>query len=247
MTGAPFYGAEQASIHHTDFGTLAADAAVRLLGLLAERGIRRGTVVDLGCGSGILARMVSEAGHRVLGVDISADMIALATQNAPAADFRVGSLLDAELPSAVAVTAVGEALNYATDPRAGLSQLELLARRVHASLEPGGVLLFDLATPGRNGSDRIRQQWHDRDAWTLYMRAEESADGTRLDRRITIFHRDAEGGYRRVDEHHVLNLYSVDAVLALLRGAGFEASSEPLYGPTDPPIPGWAVFLATPC
>jgi SAM-dependent methyltransferase len=246
VSSSPFYGPEQAAIHHRDFGGLAANAAARLLGLLEERGLRQGTVVDLGCGSGILARIVSEAGYEVLGVDISADMLALATVNAPAARCRQGSLLDAELPPAVAVTAIGEALNYATDPRAGLAQLELLARRIRGSLVPGGVLLFDVATPGRNGAGPVHQQWEDHDGWTLYMCAEESADGVRLDRRITIFTRDADGRYRRVDEHHVLVLYTVDAVLALLRGAGFAATVESRYGPTDPSIPGWAVIVATP-
>jgi SAM-dependent methyltransferase len=246
VSSSPFYGPEQAVIHHREFGGLAANAATRLLGLLEERGLRQGTVVDLGCGSGILARIVSEAGYGVLGVDISADMLALAAVNAPAARRIQGSLLDAELPPAVAVTAIGEALNYATDPRAGLVQLELLTRRIRGSLERGGVFLFDVATPGRNGPGPVRQQWEDFDDWTLYMRAEESADRTRLDRSITIFTRDADGRYRRVDEHHVLVLYTVDSVLALLRRAGFEATVEGGYGSTDPSIPGWAVIVATP-
>jgi SAM-dependent methyltransferase len=246
VSSCPFYGPEQAGIHHREFGGLAANAAARLLGLLEEHGLRQGTVVDLGCGSGILAKIVSEAGYEVLGVDISADMLALAAVSAPAARCRQGSLLDAELPPAVAVTAIGEALNYATDPRAGLAQLELLARRIRGSLGRGGVLLFDVATPGRNGPVPVYQQWEDHDGWTLYMRAEESADRARLDRRITIFTRDADGRYRRVDEHHVLVLYPVDTVLALLRGAGFGATVESRYGPTDPSIPGWAVIVATP-
>jgi hypothetical protein len=49
----------------------------------------------------------------------------------------------------VAVTAIGEALNYAADPRAGIDQLVRLAGRVHDALEPGGVFLFDIATRGK--------------------------------------------------------------------------------------------------
>ncbi len=132
----PFYGADQAAIHHEAFGDLAAQAAARLLSALDAAGLHRGTVVDLGCGSGILARIVSDAGYDVRGVDISEDMLRLARANAPGATFARGSLLDAELPHAVAVTAIGEALNYATDPRAGLDEVERLAARVHAALDP---------------------------------------------------------------------------------------------------------------
>ena len=96
-----FYGNDQASIHHTDFGDLARGAAKRLLGELAAAGIDSGTVVDLGAGSGILARIVSDAGYDVVGVDISREMVALARVTAPLATFHCGSLLDAELPPAV--------------------------------------------------------------------------------------------------------------------------------------------------
>ena len=35
-------------------------------------------MIDLGCGSGILSRLVSEAGYDVLGLDISEAMVKLA-------------------------------------------------------------------------------------------------------------------------------------------------------------------------
>jgi ubiquinone/menaquinone biosynthesis C-methylase UbiE len=38
------------------------------------------TVLDLGCGTGSLARLALEAGHRVMGVDLAPSMVALAEQ-----------------------------------------------------------------------------------------------------------------------------------------------------------------------
>ncbi len=242
--GDLFYGPDQAIIHHENFGKLAKIAAEDLLSLLAEAGLGHGTVVDLGCGSGILARIVSDAGYDVVGVDISPAMIELARKHAPQASFHEGSLLDFELPGAVAVTAVGEALNYATDPRAGLGELKQLGSRVFDALAPGGVFLFDIAMPGREGG--ARQQFHDRDRWTLYMRAEET--GAQSDRYITMFHKDGDGCYVRTDEHHVLRLYDPEEVAALLRNVGLEAEVRADYPgvPSDlPPIPGWKVILAT--
>jgi SAM-dependent methyltransferase len=238
-----FYGPDQALIHHENFGRLAQIAAEDLLSLLARAGLTGGTVVDLGCGSGILARIVSDAGYDVVGVDISSAMIELARKKAPRATFHVGSLLDLELPAAVAVTGIGEALNYATDPRAGMTELERLAHRVNDALEAGGVFMFDIATPGREGG--ARQQWHDRDGWSLYMKAEET--GPQSDRYITIFRRKAEECYVRTDEHHVLRLYIPEEVAGLLRQAGLEAEVHgdyPGVPPDLPPIPGWKVILA---
>lgn len=248
MSGQGFYGSEQALIHHRAFGDLADAAGRRLRSALGEAGHTTGTVVDLGCGSGILARQLTDAGYAVHGVDLSTDMIELARRTAPRATFESGSLLDAELPPAVAVTAIGEALNYATDERAGPDALSEVFRRVRASLPSGGVFLFDVATPGRHGPDRVTNRFHDRDTWTLFMRAVESDDATRLDRYITIFHRTEPDRYERVDEHHVLRLYEPSVLVDRLERAGFAADVADRYGTATSSTPpaGWVVVLARP-
>jgi SAM-dependent methyltransferase len=117
-------------------------------------------VVDLGAGSGITARVLIDAGYQVLGVELSPDMVELARQRAPEARFIGSSLLGAELPACVAVTAIGECLNYATDPRTGRQQLATLFGRIHQALRPGGLFLFDVAEPGRER--RVpRRTWHE--------------------------------------------------------------------------------------
>ncbi len=241
-----FYGRAQAAIHHERFGDLATDAATALAGELVSHGLTTGTVTDLGCGSGILAGIMSSLGYDVLGYDISADMVELAARNAPRATFRNESLLDATIPPSVAVTAIGEALNYATDPRAGLEATVSVARRVYDALAPGGVFLFDVSTPGRNSGVAVRERIHEGDGWMLTMRAEES--GYQLDRHITIYSREADGRYTRVDEHHVIHLYDLDAVTAMLTDIGFTVETRPNYGATrsdSTPSTGWSVFVET--
>lgn len=241
-----FYGRQQAAIHHDRFGDLAHDAARVLAGLLVSRGLTEGTVTDLGCGSGILALVMSDLGYDVLGVDISPDMLELAERNAPRARFRNESLVDADIPTSVAVTAIGEALNYATDPRAGLSATTDVAQRVFDALVPGGVLLFDVATPGRNLGMEVRERIHDDDDWMLCMRATEI--GNRLDRRITIFSRETDGHYSRIDEHHVTHLYDPDGLRAALEAIGFSVEMRTSYGEQhgdSTPPSGWTVVVAT--
>jgi len=240
-----FYGRQQAAIHHDRFGDLAHDAARVLAGLLVSRGLTTGTVTDLGCGSGILARVMSDLGYDVLGVDISPDMLALAETNAPKAQFRKESLVDASIPPSVAVTAIGEALNYATDPRAGLDATTTVAKRVYDALVPGGVFVFDVATPGRNLGMEVRERIHDADEWMLCMRATEI--GNRLDRRITIYTREPDGHYSRIDEHHVTHLYDPDALRAALEEIGYEVETRPSYGfdrSDSTPPSGWTVVVA---
>src|SRR5689334_18189092 len=202
-----FYGPDQAAIHHERFGALAADAARLVLGELHRAGIRSGTVVDLGSGSGIYAAALIDAGYDVVGVDLSPDMVALARATAPGGTFTVGSVHDFAIPpGTVAVTALGEVLNYATDHRAGLDALAATAARVRGALAPNGVFVFDVATPGRAGPRPEQGRYVEGEGWAIGVRFAEHREPPELERFVTMFMRDGDA-YRRVEEHHVLRLY----------------------------------------
>jgi SAM-dependent methyltransferase len=223
------YGYDLARVHHESFGDLAGAAAGTLLASLRRGGVGKGQVVDLGCGSGILARRLSDAGYDVLGIDYSADMLRIARSHAPRAKFLRSSIFDADLPSCAAVTAIGEVVNYAFDERAGVDRLRALFARVHGALRPGGVLLFDAAGPGRHGPKKATEQFHDTPGWTMHLRTEEDPAGTVLTRDITLFFRTGTS-YRRSDESHVLHLYKAPVVTGLLQEAGFKVRRLRGYG-----------------
>ena len=82
-TASLFYGADLAYIHDAGFGEFATRAAPEVVRLLRANGVRRGLVVELGCGAGTVARALTDAGYDVLGVDISPAMIRLARTRAP--------------------------------------------------------------------------------------------------------------------------------------------------------------------
>ncbi len=244
MNDKPFYGAEQAAIHDERFGDLAAEAASRLIDELHHAGLTGGTVVDLGSGSGILAARMGDAGYDVVGVDMSPSMIELARAAAPRATFVLGSLLDVAIPPAVAVTAVGEPLNYAMAGPAALDQLASFAQRVHDALAPGGIFLFDVTTAGRYGPTTV-ERFHDAGTWSLGMHGRE--DGDALVREIAVFYREPDGRYRRVDERHVLRLADPERVRATLEAAGFTVATFPTYNleaSRSTPLAGFVVFLA---
>jgi SAM-dependent methyltransferase len=240
-----FYGPEQAAIHDARFGDLARDATRLMLDRLRAAGITEGLITDLGCGSGILAAAVRDAGYDVVGVDISAAMVDLARAAVPDATFTIGSVHDTDLAPSVGVSATGEVLQYATDPRTGLDALRALAARVFAALTPGGLFVFDVSTPGRNLGLDVRHVFHDHDSWMLGMHATE--DGDRYERRIVILVREADGRYRRVDETHELWLYDVETVAAMLQDVGFDVEVRSSYTEVTASTPagGWAVFVGT--
>lgn len=239
--GAPFYGPVLARVHHEHFGMVAAAAADELLLRLAAQGLTSGTVVDLAAGSGILSRRMAEAGFRVWGVDISADMLALAEQGAPGAVFVRGSLWEAELPACVAVAAVGEAFCYATDPRAGTEALEHRLATIHRVLAPGGLLLFDVAGPGRSGPDGVRRLFRTWDRLAIGVEEREAAG--ELTRAIASFVPVGDL-CRRIDEEHVLRLYEPARIERMLDAAGFAYERLGRYADFVFPA-GWHGFLAT--
>jgi SAM-dependent methyltransferase len=235
------YGTDLAYIHDTGFGEFARSAAPAILDILRRAGISSGLVVDLGCGSGIWARQLTRAGFQVFGVDISPDMIRLAKKNAPRARFAVASLLDLEIPPCVAVTAIGECVNYAFDPANGLRRLRRLFRRVFSALQSGGVFVFDVAGPGRVGKSSQRR-FVEGDGWAVLSIAEEDAKRRTLTRRITTFRRIGKL-YRRSEEIHKLNLYKPAELTAVLRAVGFNVRTETRYGEFELPQ-GHAVIVA---
>jgi SAM-dependent methyltransferase len=66
------YRDDLAHIHDAGFGHFARGAALLLLEELHRSRFERGLVIDLGCGSGILAEPLSARGFDILGIDLSA-------------------------------------------------------------------------------------------------------------------------------------------------------------------------------
>jgi SAM-dependent methyltransferase len=238
-----FYGPDLAAAHHEGFSQIARDAADHLLRELAERDLRTGRIVDLGCGSGLLVARVAAAGYQVTGIDIAPDMIALARRLVPHADLVVGSIHDADLPvGCVAITAIGEVVNYTAGHGGGAAALERLAERAHAALVPGGVFLLDVLGPASAGSAVHR--FHRTDRWCVGAEITESADSAWLTRQITVFTRDDGDRWRRSDETHRIRLLSRAEVEAAVATAGFAVEVRPGYR-TAASRPGWYVVQAT--
>jgi SAM-dependent methyltransferase len=225
-----WYGEDLAYIHDVGHAEFALRTAPGIIQILERGGIREGLVVDLGCGSGILARELVDAGYGVVGIDISEAMIEISRRKVPEAEFRVGSLFEAEMPPCDAVTAVSEVLNYlfGEKARAGLAGL---FRRVYGALNPGGVFVFDLLGPGqiaaRGGKTRTFSEGDD---WVVAVDKEEDRATGTLTRRIISFRRIGER-YRRDDETHRQRLYEPARVVDELRRAGFRARISRGYGP----------------
>jgi hypothetical protein len=59
----------------------------------------------------------------------------------------VGSFVSVDIPTSVAVTAIGEVLDYGFDTNNGSRARNEFFERSYNALVPGGLLLFDMAGP----------------------------------------------------------------------------------------------------
>jgi len=223
------YRNDLAYIHDAGFGHFAREAAPVLLDALERGGFERGMVVDLGCGSGILSKEVSDAGYDVLGIDISEAMIALAQNRVPRGQFRTESLLTATIPACVAVAAVGECLNYQFDAAHSRSKLKALFRRIHQALAPGGLLLGDVAEPGRVPGGGAQKNFWEGEDWVVLVTSREDRRRKLVTREITSFRRVGDH-YRRDHEMHQQRLLSRLELARELRQAGFQVRTLDGYG-----------------
>jgi SAM-dependent methyltransferase len=222
------YGDDLAYIHDSGFGDFARNSAPGLLEILRRRGITRGLVVDLGCGSGVWARALCDAGFDVLGIDQSRAMLELARRRAPRGRFLAGSLHEIRIPACEAVTSIGECVNYLAGKANGLGRLHGLFRRIFKALKPGGLLIFDIAEPGRGKGPRLKH--FEGIDWAILLEVDEDERSRILTRRITTF-RKFGNLYRRDQETHRLRLYERSTVSGELRRIGFKVSTLAGYGP----------------
>jgi 2-polyprenyl-6-hydroxyphenyl methylase/3-demethylubiquinone-9 3-methyltransferase len=101
-------------------------------------GAGRRTVLDLGCGGGFLANYLAERGHRVTGIDTSAESLAVARRHdrTRSVDYRVGDACALPFPDASfdAVCAM-DLIEHVTEP-------ERLIAEAGRALRPGGLFFF---------------------------------------------------------------------------------------------------------
>lgn len=223
-----YYQEDLAYIHDIGFGNFARESGPGLLAFLGEKGEKNGLVVDLGCGSGILAKALTQEGYHVLGIDLSPAMLELARKKAPIANFKQASLFRVEIPPCQAVTCIGECLNYQFD-QDGEAQLQELFKRIYQALSQGGVFIFDILEPDSITNQNSEKTYYEGEDWAILLEKEADQDRNILTRKITIF-RQVNNFYRRSQEIHSVKLYPISLLAKQLEKIGFSVKIIAGYG-----------------
>jgi hypothetical protein len=232
-----FYGEDLAAVHASGFTDLAQAEAGELVTRLSQPC----RIVEFRCGDGTTARRLCEAGHHVHGFDVSEAMVRLAKKAEPRANFEVGSFVDAAIPPCAAIIAIGEVFGCVDPGARKPPALDWVFARCREALDLGGLLMFDLAGPGRLQA-REQHAWIAGPGWVVLINARVES-GT-LIREIITFRESGRSRYRRSDETHRLQLRRAGDVLTQLRRNGFTARTlRPGYGTLTLPV-GLTAFIA---
>lgn len=228
----PYYRPDLSLVHHRGFGFHADRCAPGILSLLEPVRRGQGTVLELGCGSGLLTRHLVAAGHRVIATDASLGMLELAAGCAPEAEIRQIVLPDDPLPEADAVVSVGHVLSYLDSEE----QIEKALAAVASALLPGGVLALDICDlewgrhrQGAPADGRVG------DDWALITEYATPAPN-RFDRTMTAFVRTDDGTWQRDDEVHRNILIDTSIVPDLLAANGVVAEVGVSFGSETQPV-----------
>ena len=189
--------------------------------LLGREGVRPRTAVDLACGTGSVTAILAREGLRVIGVDMSGEMLTQAAAKTagldPAPLFVRQKLQNLTLPRGVdlAVCAL-DSLDYITEPQ----ECARAIRRVYRALNPGGMFIFDVNTP-----EKLRamdgQVFLDEDQDVYCVWRGEFDDNTNIcSYGMDLFIREGKHWLRSFEEHREY-AYSREQLTGFLKDAGF--------------------------
>jgi trans-aconitate methyltransferase len=98
-------------------------------------------VLDVGCGTGELTKVIADRGASVVGIDASADMIAKARELHPGLEFAVADARAMRFPAPFDAVFSNAALHWIRPP-------EQAAAAMFAALKPGGRLVAEFGGQG---------------------------------------------------------------------------------------------------
>ena len=189
--------------------------------LLRREGVRPRTAVDLACGTGSVTAILAREGLRVIGVDMSEEMLTQAAAKTaglePMPVFVRQKLQKLNLPRGVdlAVCAL-DSLDYITDPKDCAEAI----RRIYRTLNPGGMFIFDVNTPQKlRAMDGQVFLDEDEDVYCVW-RGEFDASSNICSYGMDLFRREGEHWLRSFEEHREY-AYSREQLEGFLRDAGF--------------------------
>lgn len=182
------------------------------------------TVLDLACGTGTIACLLSQRGYEVTATDASEEMLTQAMQKAAVLTGQPPFFLHQTMPRlhllepVDAVVSTLDSLNYLTREK----DLRQTLCRVYDTLRPGGLFVFDVNSPyklrrmdGQMYMDETEESYC---VWRTFFSQRTKCCTYQVD----LFQMRTDGAWERSFEEHRERAWSEEELRAFLTDAGFE-------------------------
>ena len=197
--------------------------AARIREILADHKIAGGLMLELGCGTGRMMKIMKDAGFDMIGVDNSTWMLDLAREKYSEDEdmlFLLQDMREFELYGTVgSIISVCDSVNYITEP----SELRTVFSLVNNYLDPGGIFVFDFNTEHKY-RDEIGETVvaEDRDdvSFIWYNEYDEEEHINYID--LSLFIREEGDMFRKYTEEHVQRGYTTEEIKDLIEQSGLE-------------------------
>ena len=184
-----------------------------------RNGIRPELVLDLGCGTGTLTRIMADRGYDMTGVDSSFSMLNIAQSKGGNILYLNQDMTEFELYGTMgAIISSLDCINYITDE----NDLKKVFYLVHNYLDYDGVFIFDINTPYKLKNILGENTFVSDENGVFYTWESEFDDDKKLcDFYLTFFAEDRNGKYERIDEEQTERAWDVAELSKFLAEAGF--------------------------
>ena len=184
----------------------------QLLQWLKRRNFTPKNSLDLGCGTGVLCRILQGEGIQAAGMDFSSGMIDIARQDSPEIPYEVADMITYRPEKKFdLVTCTGDALNHIRE----LNDIQKIFQNVYAYTGAGGYFIFDILNEQEvSTSEPFEMDFTDKiRVWFQMTRPEEK----QVNLKIRVF----EDGREQFEENIRETIHDPNVVCDLLRQAGF--------------------------
>ena len=181
------------------------------------------TIADAACGTGALTLLLAKAGHALIGLDASEEMLAVAGEKARLARLTIPfvrqSMENLSLHRRIdAIVSACDGVNYLASRGAA----DAFFRAARENLKPGGLLLFDISSRHKLSKVLANNTFAQDEESAAYIWKNEYDEASKLIRMdVTFFERMGDGRYERFTETHVQRAHSQSELVNALARAGF--------------------------
>ena len=196
---------------------------LNILNIFKEYKIDKDTqVLDLGCGTGKMARKLAREGYQVTAVDNSMDMLEIAaSEEDDHILYVLQDMVSLELPQQVdAAVSICDCMNYILEEE----DLKEAFRRVREFLKEDGVFVFDMNSHYKYkeilSCNTFAEDREDASfIWDNFYDEEERINEYQL----SLFIQNEQGTYNKYEELHLQKAYEQEEVVSFLYEAGFSS------------------------